>query len=49
MLNILDVEDDEERDDGSSGGPETEVSSPDAGEVLNLKGSLYGSRSDEGS
>ena len=47
MLGVLDREDDTERDDCENGGPEPEVSSPDACEVLNLEGGLYCGGDDE--
>ena len=49
VLNVLDVEDDEERNDGDGGGPKAEVPGPDAGKVLDLECGLNGSRGDEGS
>jgi len=47
VFDVLDVENDEEGDDDCS--PETKISSPYASEILDLEGSLYGSRDDEGS
>lgn len=49
MLDILDVENNEERDDSDSGRPEAKIPSPDTSEVLDLKGGLYGSRGNKGS
>ena len=49
MFDVLDVENDEEGDNGDDCSPEAKISGPNAGEILNLKGSLYGSRYDEGS
>jgi hypothetical protein len=48
VLDVLDVEDDGERDNGEGRGPEAEVAGPDAGKVFNLECRLDGRGGDEG-
>jgi hypothetical protein len=48
VFDVLDIEDDAERDDGDNRCPETEVAGPYVLVVLDLKRGLYGRSGDEG-
>jgi hypothetical protein len=49
VFDVLDIEDDDERNYVDGGGPKAEIPSPDACEILDLEGCLYSSCSDESS